>query len=431
MAEMNNTNSKKYFIQARKVMVGGVNSPVRAFNAVGGDPLVMDKGKGSKLFDVDGNAYSDYCLSWGALILGHNHPEVVKAVKTAIIHGSSFGTSTKPEIELAQFISKHVPSMDKIRFVNSGTEATMSAIRLARGFTKRNKVVKFDGCYHGHADDLLTTAGSGVASLPSSTSQGIPSSHVQNTLSLPYNDINELTIVIERHWKDIACVILEPVAGNMGIIVPDLAFLKTLRSLTKKYGIVLIFDEVMAGFRTNLGGVQSDVGVIPDMTCLGKIIGGGYPIGAYGGRADIMNHLAPLGGVYQAGTFAGNPLVMRAGLAVLKNLTSSVYKNLNILSDQFVTKTNIGLNLNQIPAHLVNYKSMVSIRFRIESVKNYEEAQAASSDRIYAQLFHYLLKNEVYWPPADLESFFISTKHTNKDLNHLSGQIQEFFIKLK
>ena len=273
------TQSQKVFTRSEKILVGGVNSPVRAFKSVGGNPLVMDSGKGAKLKDVDGKYYTDYCLSWGALILGHAHPAVMMAVREGTRHAVSFGTTTKPEVDLAAKIVQCVPSIDKVRFVNSGTEATMSAIRLARGFTRRNLVIKFDGCYHGHSDDLLTTAGSGVASLPASSSAGIPKAHIQNTLSLPYNDVATLTSTIEKFHHDIACVILEPVAGNMGVVVPDIGFLKQLRSLTTKFGIVLIFDEVMTGFRTSLGCVQSDMGVIPDMTCLGKIIGGGFPMG--------------------------------------------------------------------------------------------------------------------------------------------------------
>lgn len=412
---------------AQKVMVGGVNSPVRAFNAVGGNPLVMDHGKEAKLFDINGRSYTDYCLSWGASILGHAHPDVIKAVQRTVKKGVSFGTTTKPEIEIAQFIVMHVPSIDMVRFVNSGTEATMSAIRLARGFTKKTKIIKFDGCYHGHSDDLLAMAGSGVAFLAASSSQGIPQAHIKDTLSLPYNDTQTLTNTIERHHKDIACVILEPVAGNMGVIQANQEFLKVLRSLTKKYNIVLIFDEVMSGFRTGLGCAQTDLKIIPDMTCLGKIIGGGFPVGAYGGRRDIMEHLAPLGGVYQAGTFSGTPVVMKAGLATLKNLTPKTYKDLNTLSEDFVTTTNAQLAKANASAHLVNFKSMISIRFRREPVYNYTEAQKASSDKIYARLFHHLLKNSIYWPPADLESFFVSTKHTAKDLSHLSGQIIKFF----
>jgi len=412
---------------AQKVLVGGVNSPVRAFHAVGGNPLLMERGSANKLFDINGHSYTDYCLSWGALILGHAHQEVVKAVQSAVKKGVSFGTTTKPEIEIAQFIAKHVPSVDMVRFVNSGTEATMSAIRLARGFTKRDKIIKFDGCYHGHSDDLLAMAGSGVAFLAASSSQGIPAAHIQDTLSLPFNDIQKLTNTIERHHKDIACVILEPVAGNMGVINPNKDFLKILRTLTKKYNIVLIFDEVMCGFRTNLGCAQTDLGIIPDMTCLGKIIGGGFPVGAYGGRRDIMKHLSPLGEIYQAGTFSGSPIVMQAGLATLKNLTPQIYKSLNKICDEFVTKTNSLLRTANTNAHLVNYKSMISIRFRKEPVYNYVDAKNASSDKIYAKLFHHFLKNGIYWPPADLESFFVSGKHTTKDLNHLSEQIVKFF----
>jgi glutamate-1-semialdehyde 2,1-aminomutase len=272
-------------------------------------------------------------------------------------------------------------------------------------------------------------AGSGVAFLSASSSQGIPNAHLQDTLSLPFNDTQTLINTIERHHADLACVILEPVAGNMGVIMPNKDFLKTLRTLTKKYGIVLIFDEVMSGFRTNLGCAQTDLGIIPDMTCLGKIIGGGFPVGAYGGRADIMKHLAPLGSVYQAGTFSGTPVVMQAGLATLKNLTPILYKNLNRLCDQFVAKTNKSLLKADANAHLVNYKSMVSIRFRKEPVHNYTDAQNASSNKLYAKLFHHLLGQGIYMPPADLESFFVSAKHTNKDLNHLSAQIKNAFTK--
>jgi glutamate-1-semialdehyde 2,1-aminomutase len=414
---------------AQKVMVGGVNSPVRAFKAVGGNPLIMQRGRASKLFDINGHEYSDYCLSWGALILGHAHQEVVKTVQNAVKKGVSFGTTTKPEIEIAQFIAKHVPSIDMVRFVNSGTEAAMSAVRLSRGFTKRNKIIKFDGCYHGHSDDLMSMAGSGVSFLAASSSQGIPNTHIQDTFSLPFNDTQMLANTIERHHEDIACVIVEPVAGNMGVINPKENFLKALRVLTKKYNIVLIFDEVMSGFRSNLGCAQSDLGVIPDLTCLGKIIGGGFPVGAYGGRKDIMKHLAPLGGVYQAGTFSGNPVVMQAGLATLKNLTPQAYHRLNKICDDFVTQTNNILKTARVPAHLSNYKSMISIRFRANTVYNYVDAQSASSDKIYAKLFYHLLKNGIYWPPAGLESFFVSTQHTVKDLSLLSGQITKFLLK--
>ena len=413
---------------AQKVLVGGVNSPVRAFKAVGGDPLIIDHGLGSKIYDINGHAYTDYCLSWGALILGHAHKDVLKAVEKRVKKGISYGTTTKPEIEIAEFIVKHVPSVDMVRFVNSGTEATMSAIRLARGFTKRNKIVKFDGCYHGHSDDLLAMAGSGVAFLAASSSQGVPAAHIQDTLSLPYNDTQTLINTLERHHNDIACVILEPVAGNMGVIVPNKDFLKTLRVLTKKYKIILIFDEVMSGFRTNLGCAQTDLGIIPDMTCLGKIIGGGFPVGAYGGRSDIMKNLAPIGSIYQAGTFSGNPIVMEAGLATFKNLTAQTYKRINTLCDDFVIRTNVLLEAAKVEAHLVNFKSMISLRFRSKPVYNYTDAQNASSNKIYAKLFHHLLRQGIYWPPADLEAFFVSSVHTQKDIDVLQKAIKDFFV---
>ena len=419
-------HSKKEFSRAQKFLVGGVNSPVRAFKAVGGQSLVMNRGVGSKFYDIDGNAYTDYCLSWGALILGHAHKEVLSAVNKTLKNGISYGATTKPEIDLAQTITQHVRSIDRIRFVNSGTEAVMSAIRLARGFTNRNKVIKFDGCYHGHCDDLLASAGSGVAFLASSTSRGVPSGHVQNTLSIPYNDAQELFNTIECHRKDLACVVIEPVAGNMGVVLPKKEFLRTLRELTRKYGIVLIFDEVMTGFRTNFGCAQADLGINPDLTCLGKIIGGGFPIGAYGGRADIMKHLAPLGDVYQAGTFAGNPIVMAAGLATLKNLNKNIYAHINQLGSTFAQETNALFKESNISAHFAAYKGMLSLRFRQQEVYDYSDAQVASSSVIYSKLFHHLLKNGIYWPPADLEAFFISSRHSNKDMLILRNVLIDF-----
>ncbi len=421
--------SLEHFSDAQKVLVGGVNSPVRSFKGVGGSPLVMEYGKGSKLFDVDGNGYTDYCLSWGALILGHSPRNAILAAKKTVERGTSFGTTTRAEIDMAKFITRAVPSIDLVRFVNSGTEATMSAIRLSRGFTKRNLVVKFDGCYHGHFDDLLTTAGSGVANLAQSTSQGIPKSHVENTLSLPYNDVKVLVEAIERHKDNIACVIIEPVAGNMGVIPADKDFLKTLRQITTKHGIVLIFDEIMSGFRSSLGCAQSDYGIVPDLTCLGKIIGGGFPVGAYGGKKEIMQCLAPLGGVYQAGTFAGNPVVMRAGLASLKLLNADFYRVLNEKSEHFAQELNDFFAQNNIAVRLSNYKGMLSIRFSDKPVKNYDDARKAASDEIYAKLFWHLLENGIYMPPADLEAFFICSMHTKKDLADLAKAIKSFFKK--
>ena len=420
-------NSEELFKQAQEVLVGGVNSPVRSFKSVGGQPLVIKYGKGAQMFDEDGRAYTDYCLSWGALIFGHAHRNVVLAAKKTAERGISFGTTTKTEIDIAKFITRCIPSVELIRFVNSGTEATMSAVRLARGFTKRSLVVKFDGCYHGHFDDFLIKAGSGVAHLKESSSLGIPQSHIENTLSLPYNDTAILSKTLERYHDQIACVIIEPVAGNMGVIPARLDFLRTLRELTQKYNIVLIFDEIITGFRTRLGGVQDDIGIFPDITCLGKIIGGGFPVGAYGGRKDIMSCLAPLGGVYQAGTFAGNPVVMRSGLAMLKALNKDFYATLNKRCEDFVDGLNAFFKEGSVSAYLSSYKSMMSLRFQAGDVVNYEEARAASNDVVYAKLFHYLLAKGIYWPPADLESFFVSGMHTKKDLNVLTEAVKNFF----
>lgn len=408
-------------------MVGGVSSPVRSFISVGGKPLIIREGKGTRIFDVDDNIYTDYCLSWGASILGHAHQEVVKAVRKAISGGASFGTTTKPEIELARQIVKDVPSIDKVRFVNSGTEATMSAIRLARGYTRRNTIVKFDGCYHGHFDDLLISAGSGVAQLKKSSSLGISPKHIHETISLPYNDMETLAETLDRYKDKIACVIVEPVAGNMGVVVAEKGFLRTMRELTQKYNIVLIFDEVMTGYRSSRGGVQSEFNIIPDITCLGKIIGGGFPIGAYGGRADIMNCLSPLGAVYQAGTFSATPVIMSAGMATLKNLEQSFYRSLNQKSQDLAERLNAYFKKYDMPVHMSHYNSMMSVRFCKEFVLNYAEARAASSKESYSQLFHELLSHGIYWPAAELETFFISGLHSHSDLNKLSTILQKFF----
>ncbi len=427
---MEHKRSIEHFSGAQKVMVGGVNSPVRSFKGVGGSPLIMEYGKGSQLFDVDGNAYTDYCLSWGALILGHSPRNAILAAKKTVERGTSFGVTTRAEIDCAKFIVNAVPSIDLIRFVNSGTEATMSAIRLSRGFTKKQMIVKFDGCYHGHADDLLATAGSGVANLVQSSSEGVPESHLKNTLSLPYNDSEVLVKTIERYANDIACVIIEPVAGNMGVIPARIEFLRTLRDLTKKHNIVLIFDEVMTGFRSNLGCVQSDYGIVPDVTCLGKIIGGGFPVGAYGGRKDIMSCLAPLGAVYQAGTFAGNPVVMRTGLATLKLLNQDFYRVLNDKCETFSRELNAFFVKNAVAVRISHYKAMMSFRFSDQLVENYTDARKAASDEIYRNLFWYLLERGIYMPPADLEAFFISSAHTKNDLVQLGNALKEFFLKL-
>ena len=427
MDKLKRANSQKLYDQAQRVMVAGVNSPVRSFKGVGGDPLIMKSAQRTLLRDQDDNEYTDYCLSWGASILGHAHRNVILAAKKTLERGVSFGATTRDEINIATHITEQVQSIEQIRFVNSGTEATMSAIRLARGYTKREKIIKFDGCYHGHFDDLLCSAGSGVAALHESSSDGIPATHIQNTISLPYNNIDVLKNTIEQHAKDIACVIIEPVAGNMGVIPATADFLKNLRELTHQHGIVLIFDEIMTGFRTDEGCAQSEYGIYPDMTCLGKIIGGGFPIGAYGGRQEIMNCLAPMGGVYQAGTFSGNPVVMRAGLAALKAINADSYRVLNKRCEDFAANMNDFFKEHSIDAHISSYRSMMSIRFRSEPVMNYADAQAAQGHQRYADLFHHLLAHGIYFPPADLEAFFVSTVHTAQDLDHLADALKSFF----
>ena len=424
---MKTNHSQKYFQKAKKLLVGGVNSPVRSFNSVGGNPLIMKNGLGAKLTDYDKNVYTDYCLSWGALILGHANKNVSLAIQGCAKRGTSFGTTTKEEIALAEHIMNCVTSIKRIRFVNSGTEATMSAIRLSRGFTKKDVIVKFDGCYHGHYDDLLTNAGSGVSELKESSSKGVPKGHIENTISLPYNDIAAFKQTISKHKDKIACVILEPVAGNMGVIPADIEFLKVCRDLTKKNNIVLIFDEVMSGFRTSAGSIQSEVNIVPDITCLGKIIGGGFPVGAYGGRKDIMSSLAPLGDVYQAGTFSGNPIVMKTGLAVLEQLNKDLYNRLNAKCAIFTKQVNEYLKDNGINAHFSNYKSMMSVRFRKEAVRNYSDAKDACGGKQYEMLFKHLLRAGIYWPPAELETFFVSSMHTKNDLKHLLKSIKSFF----
>ncbi|NVM56623.1 MAG: glutamate-1-semialdehyde 2,1-aminomutase, partial [Desulfobacterales bacterium] len=317
---MKKDESEKLFVQAKKVIPGGVNSPVRACRSVGAQPLFIHRAEGSKVFDADGNAYIDYVGSWGPMILGHRHPEVISAIESVLGRGTSFGAPTDLEVELAEMVIEAVPSVEMVRMVNSGTEATMSAIRLARALTARDLVIKFDGCYHGHADTLLVEAGSGVATLGIPGSPGVPEACVQNTLSLPYNDIEALREVVCQKEESIAAIIVEPVAGNMGLVAPEPGFLETLRTLTQKYGIILIFDEVMTGFRVAYGGAQAIYGIMPDLTCMGKVIGGGLPVGAYGGKSEIMNKIAPQGPVYQAGTLSGNPVAMAAGIATLKCL---------------------------------------------------------------------------------------------------------------
>jgi glutamate-1-semialdehyde 2,1-aminomutase len=427
---MSTIKSQQLFNEAQNYLVGGVNSPVRSFKGVGGKPLIMKSGHKQTLTDVDGNTYTDYCLSWGALILGHAHRNVILNAKKTIEAGAGFGTTTRPEIDIARLIVERVPSIERVRFVNSGTEATMSAIRLARGFTRRDILIKFDGCYHGHADDLLIKAGSGLAGLKESSSFGIPEMHLENTISLPYNDVKAFTHIIEQYNDNIACVIVEPVAGNMGVIKAGDEFLKSLREQTSRYGIVLIFDEIMTGFRTHPQCVQGEFGIIPDMTCLGKIIGGGFPVGAYGGKKEIMDCLSPLGGVYQAGTFSGNPMVMKAGLETLKLLNAEFYKVLNERCEHFATELNTALKDIGCNAHLSPFHSMMCIRFRKEPVLDYHDAKKAAGGKSYEKLFQFMLEHGIYLPPADLEAFFVSGMHTSRDLEYLKNTLVEFFSNM-
>jgi len=379
--------SNQLWREANRVLVGGVNSPVRAFKGVGGDPFFVKSGKGAVITDADGNELVDYVLSWGPLVLGHAHPEVVEAVTKALEHGSSFGIPTEAEIRLAEKVIEHVPSIERLRLVNSGTEATMSALRLARGHTGRDLVVKMEGCYHGHVDSLLVKAGSGLTTLGTPTSPGIPAAHAASTLTIPYNDLDAARAVFSEHGANIACLIVEPVAGNMGVVLPEPGYLEGLRAITAEHGALLIFDEVMTGFRVALGGAQERYDITPDLTTLGKVIGGGLPVGAYGGPAGIMDRLSPVGPVYQAGTLSGNPLATAAGLATLSVLerpgvVESIERKLAMLCD------GLGEIAEEagVPVCQTRAGSMACMFFHDGPVRNYAEATASDTQR-YARFF--------------------------------------------
>ncbi len=413
---MKTKKSQKLYKKAINLMPGGVNSPVRAFKAVGGNPLFIAKAKGSKLYDVDGNQYIDYVLSWGPLILGHAYPSVVKAIQKAIEKGTSYGAPTKLEIELAELVKKAFPSIEKIRMVNSGTEATMSAIRVARGFTKRSKVIKFEGCYHGHVDGLLVSAGSGGATLGIPDSLGVPIPYVAETIVLPFNDTEAFKTTIKENWKDIACVILEPVVGNMGCILPKEEFLLSLREETEKFGIVLIFDEVMTGFRVSFGGAQAYYGITPDLTCLGKVIGGGLPVGAYGGKKEIMQMVAPEGGVYQAGTLSGNPLAMTAGIETLKILKkSSTYKKLEKIMSQLEYGLKEASEKSGIKVKFYRAGTMFCTYFTETEVFDAKTAKTSDTEK-FKKFFWGMLKRGIYIAPSQFEAGFISLSHSEKDI---------------
>ena len=427
---MNNAQSVQMFERAQNVIPGGVNSPVRAFRSVGCDPLFIRSAGGTTITDVDGNDYIDFVCSWGPIICGHAHPDIVAAVKQTSEGGTSFGAPTPGEISLADMVVEAVPSIEKVRFVNSGTEATMSAIRLARGYTGKNIVVKFNGCYHGHADSFLVKAGSGVATLGIPGSPGVPEDIVKNTISIPYNDIDVLEKTLGDDALDIACVILEPVAGNMGCVVPDRAFLERIRSLTAERGIVLIFDEVITGFRLAYGGAQEYFGITPDLTCLGKIIGGGLPVGAYGGKREIMDQIAPDGPVYQAGTLSGNPLAMAAGIATLKLLQKTgFYQDLNDKAEacagqlkEIGDKAGIDVRLNHIG-------SLMTCFFTDREVVDFDSAMLADTER-YGEHFRNMLSQGIYLAPSQFEVAFISAAHSSKDLKKLAEMTEWSFKKL-
>jgi glutamate-1-semialdehyde 2,1-aminomutase len=410
------TKSKKLFKQATAVIPGGVNSPVRAFRAVGGNPLFIEKAKGSRIFDADGNAYIDYVLSWGPMILGHAHPGVVKALKKAVERGTSFGAPTALEIELAELVLKVYPSMDKVRMVNSGTEATMSAIRMARGFTGRDRIIKFEGCYHGHADGLLVKAGSGATTFGVPDSPGVPKSCAENTLTLPFNDIAALKKTINREWRSIACVIIEPVVGNIGCVLPRPGFLDAVRELTAKHGIVLIFDEVMTGFRVSFGGAQAYYRIRPDMTCLGKVIGGGLPVGAYGGRKEIMSMVSPEGPVYQAGTLSGNPLAMTAGIETIKELSKKgTYKKIEEKSSMLEDGLADAARRAGASTRFYRAGSMFCTYFTNADVYDYATARTPDTKK-FSRFFSEMLQKGVNLAPSQFEAGFMSLAHTDKDI---------------
>lgn len=408
--------SREAFEEAKKVLPGGVNSPVRAFKSVGLTPMFIDHGAGPRIYDIDGNSFIDYVGSWGPLIMGHAHPEVVKALQSAVAKGTSFGAPTLLETEMAKLVAERVPSVDIVRMVSSGTEATMSAIRLARGYTGRNKIMKFEGSYHGHADSLLIKAGSGVATLGLPDSPGVPEGVAVNTITVPYNDLESVKLAFEHFGEEIAGVIVEPVAGNMGVVPPLPGFLEGLREVTTQFGSLLIFDEVMTGFRVHMNCAQGRFGVTPDVTCLGKVIGGGLPVGAYGGRREIMEQIAPSGPIYQAGTLSGNPLAMTAGFTTLSLLTPEVYDRLERLSAKLQAGFESNAKEKGIPFTVNRVGSMVCPFFTNEKVINFNTAKTSDLD-LFHRYFGALLEAGINVAPSQFEGMFVSGVHTEEDID--------------
>jgi len=424
------SGNKELFELAKNYLPGGVNSPVRAFKAVGGEPIIVKKGYGPYIEDVEGKRYIDFLMSWGPLILGHAHGEVISAVEKAVKDGLSFGITNPYEIELAREVVQAVPSLQKVRFVNSGTEAVMSAIRLARGVTGRKYIVKFEGCYHGHYDSVLVSAGSGVATLGIPGTPGIPEEIARLTYVLPYNDANAVRELFKEKGEEIAAVIVEPVAGNMGVVLPEEEFLKTLREVTRNYGALLIFDEVITGFRLALGGAQEYFGIEPDLTTLGKVIGGGMPVGAYGGKKELMSRIAPEGEVYQAGTLSGNPVAMAAGLATVRVLKEEKpYPALEERTKTFTEQISALLSRKGISHTINRIGSMFTVFFTEGAVKNYEDAKRSDTE-LFGRFFNSLLREGVLIPPSQFEAWFLSTAHDENVLNEALERIERGIKKL-
>jgi len=427
---LNNTKSLVAWQKSQQFIPGGVNSPVRAYRSVGGDPLFIQRGKGSKLYDIDGNEYIDYVASWGPLILGHAHPRVLEAIQNAMENGTSFGAPTELETELAEMVVNAVPSVEVVRMVNSGTEATMSAIRVARGYTGRDKIIKIEGCYHGHVDHLLAKAGSGIATFGLPDSGGVPADFTRHTLIVPFNDADAVRRMVEANPDQIACLILEPIAGNIGVIPPRDGYLQELREITAQHGILLIFDEVITGFRVAYGGAQSLYGVVPDMTCLGKVIGGGLPVGAYGGKKEIMQCVAPLGAVYQAGTLSGNPLAMSAGLATLRTLAEpGAYNQLERVAQALAEGLQDATKRNGVDAFHSRVGSMLMFYFTNAAVVDYESAKTSNTER-FGRYFWGLLERGVYIAPSQFEAGFVSLAHSQADVDQTVRAASEVLSKL-
>jgi len=413
---MNTSRSQQLFAEAKTLLPGGVDSPVRAFRAVGGQPLFIDRGEGAYLFDVDGNRFVDYVLSWGPLILGHAHPRVVRAIAEAAARGTSYGAPSPLELELAKLIQQFMPNIEMLRFVNSGTEATMSALRLARAFTGRNKIVKFEGCYHGHADLLLVQAGSGVATLGLPDSPGVPPATVADTLVAPFNDLTAVEQIFDRYPRDIAAIIVEPVAGNMGVVPPAAGFLAGLRDITTAHGALLIFDEVMTGFRVHPGGAQALYSVKPDLTTLGKVIGGGLPVGAYGGLREVMQMVAPAGPMYQAGTLSGNPLAMTAGIETLKELqTPGLWNSIESYAAKLVAGLSAAAEGANVPALTQRVGTMFTTFFTDRPVINWATAKSADTKK-FGAFFRAMLAGGVYLAPSQFEAGFMSAAHGEREI---------------